>query len=228
MSSPFNESAVKALFRTGGQLLKLVHQFNSAPAAYADPTWLEPLVPQDLFLRLRTTRRGAIRLSEILLIQHGLYNDTCYDFDTRSWRLALLPAEVMNQLSLYVGLSLQHRRIATMVDRVALAGIKKDIGEQAYTFAIKRAPLLTGKRSGVLPIWNGDGDFGSFSRHIGGAYILSHFTQCPKAVAGRIAFKFPRAVSKIVAQRFSEDNGWTFINRILIHEIDPQWQTLFS
>lgn len=228
MSSPSNQSAVKALFRTGGPLLQLVHQFNSAPAVYADPSWLESLVPQELFLRLRATRRGARRLSEILLIQYGLYNDACYDFETRSWRLALLPAEVLNKLSLYVGLSLQHRQIATLVDRAALSGIKKDIGEQAYTFAIKRAPLLTGKRCKVQCVWSGSGDFGSFSRHLGAAYILSHFCQCPKAVAGRLAFKFPRAVSKLAAQSPPEDNGWAFLNRILIHEIDSQWQTLFS
>jgi hypothetical protein len=228
MSLPFDPAAAKSLMCDGSGLFRLVHQFNVLPAAYAHPSWFEGFVPPDLLGILRKSRRGVQQLSAMLLRRHGLTDEACYDFDYRHRRFALLPAEVVRQLALYCGLAFQHRRLAAVVGRTALERIKTSIGEKAYLFTVKRAPLLMGSRCGLETDWDGRSDFGRFVRHFGAAYFLSHFRDTPAAVAGRLAFKFSRAQAQAAVNRGSDGNGWPLFKRILLHELDPRWHNLFS
>jgi hypothetical protein len=228
VSLRFDRAAVKGLFKSGNGLFGLIHRFNNRPAAYAHPSWLDAWVPAELFRVLRRTRRGADRLSRMLLEQNGLCHDACYDFNPPQWRFALLPVEVIQDLTFYCGLAFQHRRIAGMVDKTVLSHLKESIGEQAYAFAVRRAPLLIGPKRGIDLQWDGSSDFGMFARRYGAVYFLSHFRDSSRAIAGRLAFKFSRVIAGTVVERPPESSGWQLFKRILIHEVDPRWQTLFS
>ena len=228
MSLQFDRAAVKSLFRSGNGLFGWVHRFNSQPAAYAHPSWFDASVPPELFNVLRRTRRGVNRLSKILLEQNGLCDEACYDFNPPQWRFALLPAEVIQDLTFYCGLAFQHRRIAGMVDKTVLTGLKESIGERAYAFAIKRAPLLIGRKRGIDLQWDGSSDFGMFARRYGAVYFLSHFRESSRAIAVRLSFKFSRVIARTVVDRPPDGSGWQLFKRILLHEIEPRWQTLFS
>jgi hypothetical protein len=48
------------------------------------------------------------------------------------------------------------------------------------------------------------------------------------AIAARLAFKFPRDLVRRVADKPPGSDGWPLFNRILRHELNPKWQTLFS
>lgn len=228
MSLLFDSAAVKSLFRSGNRLFGLIHHFNTQPASYAHPSWFDATLPAELLSILRQTRRGSDRLSKILLEQNGLCNDTCYDFNPPQWRFALLPGEVIRDLTFYCGLAFQHRLIAGMVDKTALTGLRESIGKQAYAFAIKRAPLLIGRKRGIDLQWDGSSDFGMFARCYGALYFLSHFRESSRAIAGRLSFKFSRVIAKMVVDRPPAGSGWQLFKRILIHEVDPRWQTIFS
>lgn len=228
MSLRSDKEAARDLIRSGSGLFDLIHRFNIHPAAYAHPTWFEPLLPADLFLALRKTRRGATRLSKMLLQQHDLSNETCYDFEYRRWRFALLPSDVLAKLTLYCGLASLHRQIATLVEKEALGRIKKSLDEKDYLFAVKRAPLIIGQMHGIDLYWNGHCDVGRLAGHYGTAYFLSHFTDAPRAVSERLAFKFSRHRQKAALEKPSNANGWHLFKRILVHEVAPRWQPLFS
>jgi hypothetical protein len=228
MSLRFDREAVKALLRDDSGLAALVHQFNAQPALYAHPSWFEGLVPQHLLNVLRTRRRSVRRLSTLLLDRHCLADEVCYDFQSRQWRLALLPVQVVQKLALYGGLAFQHRRICATVDKATLAAIKGSIGEQAYAFAVKRAPLMFRPGGAVNRRWDGRGDFGRFCRDIGAVCFLTHFYAAPRAVAERLAFKFSRAIWRLALGKMPETSWWPLFKRIVIHEIDPRWQTLLS
>lgn len=217
------------MFRGCGDLAKRVHEFNCHPAAYAHPSWLEALMSQQVFATLLTTRRGAARLSQCLLSRHRLADEFWYDFSQRRLRFALLPPDLLLKLVDCCGLVFQHRRIAATVGSSARSIIKKQIGENAYTFALKRAPLIRGHLKKVDgPVWDGDSAYGAFIRQSGLAYFLSHFYEAPTAIAGRLTFKFSQELVIEAANKRSRNDGWPLFKRILRHELDPKWQTLFS
>ena len=225
---PYNTGAVKTLLRDPGDLLNQVHHFNIYPALYAHPSWLAPLAPRSLRDTLLAGQRGRLRFSALLLQRHGLDQRFWYDFEDRRHRFALLPAEVLRKLTTYCGLAFQHRTIAAAVGKAAIAQIKTSIGEPGYHFALKRAPLVLGQRRGIDVAWNGLGDFKAFVQAYGAAYFLAHFQTLPRAITGRLLFKFPHALISCAEGLQTNDNGWSLFKRILIHEIDHQWQTLFS
>ena len=228
MPSPPDPAAVKKMFRSDAGLTRMVHSFNVYPAAYAHPGWFSALLPEHLLDRLRKTRRGARRLSDLLLETNGLSKETWYDFSHLWWRFALLPPRVIDMLITYCGLAFAHRRVATLVDQSALARLKRSIGEPAYQFAVKRAPLMVGRHRGMDSAGADHDDLGNHVRQLGAAYFLSHFNDAPTAIAGRLAFKFAPAMAGAAVNRTWDEAGWPLFKRILVHEIDPQWQRLFS
>lgn len=223
-----NARALKTLLRNIGGLLNQVHQFNCDPVLYAHPAWLDPLVPLALREPLMKCQRSRTRLSAFLLQRHGLDQDFWYDFEDRRYRFVLLPPKVLQKLARYCGLAFQHRAIAAAVGKAAIAQIKTSIGASGYRFAMKRAPLILGQRNGIDVTWNGRGDFHAFVESYGAAYFLAHFKTAPRAISGRLAFKFDPAMAGCIEGLHTDDNGWPLFKRILIHEIDHQWQTLFS
>jgi hypothetical protein len=216
------------MFRSGTDLAAEVHRSNRHPAAYAHPTWFEPLLDRRLLGPLRSSRRGEKRLSDLLLARHGLDNDRWYDFGPRRWRFVLLPPEVLLHLVDCCGLAFQHRRIAATVERSARSRLVGQIGKAAYVFALKRAPLILGQRHEEAPPWDGQTAFGRFVRQSGAAYFLAHFQAAPKAIAARLAFKFPRNLVRGATGRPPNSAGWPLFTRILKHELNPKWQNLFS
>lgn len=216
------------MFRSGTDLAARVHQFNRHPADYAHPSWFEAFVGRRLYDTLRSSRRAERRLSELLLERHGLSDDHWYDFSSQQWRFALLPTPALLKLVDYCGITFQHRRIAATVDRSARIRLVAQIGEAAFAFALKRAPLIIGRWDGEGPRWDGEMPFGNFVRQSGTEYFLSHFHTAPTAIAARLAFKFPRDLAGRAADKAPGSDGWPLFNRILKHELSPKWQTLFS
>jgi hypothetical protein len=80
------------------------------------------------------------------------------------------------------GLVFQHRRIAATVEHSARGRLVAQIGEAAYAFALKRAPLIFGRNEDDGPRWDGETPFGQFIRQSGSDYFLAHFHTAPTAV----------------------------------------------
>lgn len=217
------------MFRSADGLAKRVHDFNCHPATYAHPSWFEALIAPRVFNMLRANARGEARLSRVLLSRHDLEDELWYDFSQKQWRFALLPADVLLKLVDCCGLLFQHRTIAATVDSSARAMIKDQIGEGAYLFALKRAPLILGHLKEIeSPAWDGHDAFSVCIRRTGLAYLLSHFHDAPMAIAARLTFKFSQTQIVEAVSKVSHSDGWPIFNRILRHELDPKWQTLFS
>jgi hypothetical protein len=216
------------MFRSGTDLAAEVHRFNRHPAAYAHPTWFGPLLDRRLLAPLRSSRRGVKRLSDLLLAHHDLSDDRWYDFGLRRWRFALLPPDTLLKLVDCCGLAFQHRRIAATVERSARSRLVRQIGKAAYVFALKRAPLILGHLQNEAPTWDGQTAFGRFVRQSGADYFLAHFQAAPTAIAARLAFKFPRDLVGEATGRPPGSEGWPLFHRILRHELNPKWQSLFS
>jgi hypothetical protein len=127
-------------------LLLAVLHFNLQPAAYADPERLAALWPGELdaaqWRRLLEARRLKCRLSEHLIERFGLATDSCWDFAPPRRRLALLSAAELTRIARFAGCFLNARAITKVITRSAVQELRRQIGDDAYIFAVKRATFL--------------------------------------------------------------------------------------
>lgn len=223
-----DHKAVKSLIQRGDPLFPMIHAFNCYPGGYAHASWLEEHLRPEIYNALRKSHRGMRGLSRVLLRQNDLQDKYCYDFYSPVLRLALLPPDLLGKLTLYSGLALNHRQLAALVDRQTLATIKQQVGESAYRFAVKRAPLLLGAESAWQRPWNGRGDFGAFAAQNGVALFLSLFHEAPPAVTLRLALKFPKKTVQGAVVHRPGQNQWQLFKRILFSEVDSRWRSLLS
>jgi hypothetical protein len=228
MCCPFDRQAIKDLIRRGDPLFAMIHAFNRYPGGYAHASWLEGRINPGCFETLRKSRRGMRGLSRILLRQNNLHAKHCYDFSASVRRLALLPPDMLDKLTLYCGLAVHHRQLAALVERRTLTVVKHQVGEAAYRFAVQRAPLLLGATPADLQDWDGRGDFRAFASQNGVAFFLSLFHEAPPAVTLRLALKFPRKRVRGAVVRKPSQNQWLLFKRILLSEVDSRWRSLLS
>lgn len=230
MRSRSDDQAIRALFQHSSGLFNFVQEFNVYPALYIHPSWIEGYMPVDLFNVLKQSPRGVAKLSRLILDQYDLNQNVCYNFDDPSRRLALIKPEDLATLAFYCGVALNHKRIATMLNKKKLSDIKKSIGERAYVFAVKRAPLLLGGVVSHNESWNTATDFKQYAERCGTRYLLTHLTHLPGSIFSRLLLKFPKGLMDQIPieDDLPRMNGWFILKRILLNEIDSTWRPLFS
>jgi hypothetical protein len=219
-------------------LCALVQQFNLAPAAYVDPSWLPPeWLPQ--FERWGGVGgamhpRTANALSHWLLRQHALAQAFDFDFSAADKRLALLDAAAFRKLARYLGLAIYARCLRGVVERSARGTLVQRIGADAYDFVLRKAPAvnLGGSAQRVDPA---SADLEAQLIATGGARLLAALPCGAPAVRSRAQLKLPRparfgtADGSAVAAASESEAAAT--RRVLIShfipELVPQWAWLF-
>lgn len=178
-----------AALRADRSLFFEVLRFNLEPACYADPDRLAVLWPDGLsgahWGRLLGAPRLAGRLSRHLLDRLGLGQDACWDFAPPRRRLALLPAAEITRIARFAGCFLAARAIAKVIARDAVAELRRQLGDDAYVFAVKRASFMAPPESGGPGL-----DAAAIERD--GFACLGHWLAGePPALALRLRLKLP-------------------------------------
>lgn len=223
--------ALKALFRNKKGLFGLVYEFNLLPAGYIHKSWIESLIPYALFQQLTQSKRGAQKLSRLILAHNHLDRDFFYDFGEPFFRLALLPPDIIEKLTLYCGIVLNHANISAVIERRLQEKIKDNIGQEGLLFAQKKAPLLLGNHSRLDNPALFKGNIKEFLINCGSAYFLSNFADAPESLLKRLLWKFPRKISRhqdLFYWSQNAKNQWLLLRRIIKHTIEVKWHHLFS
>jgi hypothetical protein len=231
VNTSVDQDAVLSLFREKKDLFGLVYKFNLMPAEYIHRTWIETFIPPILFEKITQSEKGTEKLSQWLLERFNLNNDYYYDFVDPLFRLALLPNDVISQITLYCGVALNYKNITAVIDKSKKEEIINNIGIESYRFGIRRAPLLLGNGKILAEPWSEKDDVKSHIQRYGAAYFLTSFARAPKSIFKRLILKFPKEICKnrdLFYTGQKESNQWLFLRRILKHAIGPTWQHLFS
>lgn len=231
VSMSVDRNAVKSLFREKKELFGLVYEFNLMPAVYIHKSWMSPSIPPPLFNKITQSKRGIEKLSQWILAQYDISQNYYYDFIDPLFRLALLPSEVIYRITLYCGVTLNHKNLTAIIDRSKKEEIINSIGIEGYHFGIKKAPLLLGNRKIFAKAWSANDDVKSYIERYGAAYFLGAISQAPKSIFKRLVLKFPKKISENQDLFYigrEESNHWLFLRRILKHAIEPKWHPLFS
>jgi hypothetical protein len=224
------DNFIQRIMKGDDQLAFLIHQFNVFPTRYMHSSWWKELIDfQGAVERCIENKRAEKHLAAYILNNIG--HEYCYQFQEVAHRIVLLDGPTLERLVFTLGLTLNARRIKAVVEGHKARLLKKDLGENAYLFAIKRAALF-GSHA-----WFWDlADYESELRH---EQIVQDGRKCiqiclgdaPEAMTKRLALKFANTVS----WNFSENGqskdkhrAWSLVRKVLFQEVGPQWKSLFN
>ncbi len=124
-------------------LFRAVFDFNRRPQHWLHPEVLQSLPHASVVTALASSYRGAGHLSAWLGQQLGLDELLdCWDFEEPRRRLFLLSHASLERLARFCGATLHWPRIAAMIGRAEIREIKGSLGDDAYTFALRRGRML--------------------------------------------------------------------------------------
>lgn len=229
MADPF----FKELIRERHPMVPLIFEFNLAPSAWVHESWIPVPLKPPRFEKLKRSAGARRRLSRLILREHGLEGDFCFDFREERKRLALLDGVTLERLALFTGIALNAHRIAKTIDRASVLQLKKSIGDDGYRFALKKVPFLLNSipRPGA---GGGPGDpagFREFALACGRTALEECLAGASPALRKRFAMKFPRPCPEGPAGA-ARDGGdcalWPLVRKVLLKEVDPKWIPYFS
>ncbi len=208
-------------------------QLNLDHGAYVDPSWLDALPAGALARRLLDGGRGQRRLSAYLGEALALDGAYCTDFSDPRARLVLLPGGLLRQLCLYIGLASHSDLLRKELDGARVRALRQAVGDHAYDFAIKRAPLL-GRLPAAGPL--ADSVEPRLYALDGAAALAGWLAGADADLAGvlgrRFALKLPmpwrQAIERATRPAADDVPAWSPILRKLLHEIAPEWSPLLG
>jgi hypothetical protein len=114
---------------------QIVYDFNCAPLAYVDLSWLAPSCKQPVeFLRKTSDQQAKDAVNNWLLKQMDAANRFDFNFDVPHKRILLLDPRVLRDLSLLIGLNAAHHVISRWVRLEERQILKSCLGHDIYSF----------------------------------------------------------------------------------------------
>lgn len=219
-----------ALMRARSPLFGLIYEFNLLPCRYMHESWAEALFTPDLWQRLRRSRRAEHALSRLVLDDLGVTGSfPAAVYDEPRARLALLSPETVERVSLHLGIVLDGAGLRRVIDREGVTHLRAALGEDTYSFAVQRSPLLA--TAGPADEGRGDGvEAATLPERLvaGGRSILARaMAGLPTEVLKRFRLKLPREA----ALDFTLSDGSAAAAALavrVIRETEPRWASLFA
>ena len=112
------------------------------PNRYVHPSWREEMMQPPLWDLLGATPRTEGRLAAFVADRAGLTLPATLAFDSPPACFCLLPWEAIEKIAHRTGLVLNAARFGKVIDGKLVARIRRDLGNEAYEFALRRAPLI--------------------------------------------------------------------------------------
>ncbi|CAM2005073.1 SctK family type III secretion system sorting platform protein [Acanthopleuribacter pedis] len=222
------------------ELLPLIHEFNTLPTRYMHRSWLEGVVDAGLFERLQSHPAAERKLAKHMLAHYGLADDFCYNFEASSRRLALFAPENLIQSAKLAGIALNAPKIQKVILKHEVLAMRRDLGDDGYQFALKKASFLLGNLEFPVPRQTDDQTLAEYTDACGKHLLNACFYGEPTSVIQRLQFKFPKGEGLDLdpSQRVSDkqrawrnlkkESAWRIIKKILTHEVNPQWAPLLG
>lgn len=133
-------------------LFRGVYDFNCRPQFWLNSAVVEDLPHAIVVRALAGAAHGGRHLSAWLHKTLGLdAQEAVWDFQEPRRRLALLSPESLQRLARFAGSALCWPRLSSIIGRAEIQEIKAAIGEDAYSFALRRARLLVAQNEALVP-----------------------------------------------------------------------------
>lgn len=179
------------------QLMQLL-DFNCAPAAYIDVSWLQSLEHGDVAEALLTSQAAQPWMSKFILRTFNLVDEMDFNFENSVKQIALMERSRLAQTIYHAGLSLNSAMLRGIVKRHERSAIESCIGTEAFMFALKKAPYIAGALPDIFPCsfqidWNNPDEMKKHLFRSGVKLLGVVIGGEPECYKRRVLFKFPIA-----------------------------------
>ena len=131
----------QSLLKTDSDLFGLVLDFNKDIGRYIHPShFLE--IPHPVVQTILDSQRSADRFSQKILSHFKLSDSYTFDFSNKHYRMALLDAQTLKNLSLYAGATIYSAELKTIIKKEKVSELRLFLSEKIYSFAIKKTMLF--------------------------------------------------------------------------------------
>jgi hypothetical protein len=225
-----SDNIMQRILKGEQQLALMIHQFNLFPTRYMHPSWWEHLMEfTPVFGEGRDNRRAEKHLAAYILKIIG--NKYCYQFPDVAHRIVLLDRATLEKLVSCLGLTVNAKRIKAIIEGRKARLLKKEFGENAYLFAIKRAALF-GSHTWFRQVADDRSELNREGIVQDGRKCLQIcLNNAPDAMTARFELKFANTISWDFTRKVQsedQDRAWSLVRKVLFQEVGPQWKSLFS
>ena len=199
--------------------------FMFQPGNYIHHSWLEDWMSSKLFSNLRRADKARRCVDRIIMRRFDLDHGFEFVFGNANHRIALLEPEVLRKLVEMTGVAILGRRLAKLVRKDEVLKYRERLGEEAYAFAINKAPFLTGSD------WEEKGFMSDDPEVLGLECLADAMTGCSPAILSRLRLIFPKGDFPDVDESFDPEETARcnrLLRKVLLQEVSPQCAHLFT
>lgn len=198
------------------------------PNRYVHESWRAELLQEPLWDLLAKSGRTEGRLARFVTDRAGLTLSGSIAFDSPAARFCLLPWPAVHKVAQRVGLVLNAARFGKVIDGRLVARIKRDLGAEAYDFALRRAPLITTQTDPLAPDLAADTPLGEPLERSGINYIGLALAGVAPELRARFRLRLPKVHATLLDAPQGEtppEAAWQVVRKV-VREVEPRWSAL--
>ena len=195
------------------------------PNRYIHESWRSEMMQQPVWQLLAGCERSEGRLAAFVSDRAALPPPAAVAFDTPQARFCLLPWSAVERIALRTGLVLNAARLGKLIDGRLVARIRRDLGDEAYDFALRRAPLITTQSDPLAPELVAETPLGEQLERSGINYIGLALARIAPDLRARFRLRLPKVHAPLFdtpTGETSPEAAWQVVRKV-VREVDPQW-----
>ena len=204
--------------------------FIFLPHRYLHESWRGELMSEPVWRLLAASPRVEGRLAAFVCQRLDLPAASATGFATPQARFCLLPGGALLRIALFVGLALNSRGIARMIEGKLVARFRRELGVEAYEFAIRRAPLITTRTDPRVLDFHAETSMEEQFVQSGVNYFGLALADLGGGLRARLALRLPKALGGFLESPeggVAPDASWSVVRKI-VREAEPGWSGLLS
>ncbi len=217
MTEPLDAAALAHMARQRPAHLGLLYAFNHRPADYLHAS-RRTRFAAGIGDRLWADERARAWLSQWILQQLDLSQQTCFDLSCRHWAFALLDAERLLKLARGIGAVVCGPQVRRSVSRDQVMAWKSRLTPALYEFTMTTATLLPPVPAAPPPIED------TPVESIGFGWVGAALAEAPDALRLRAELKLPANVDAVAAEAAAARQFVQSVHSAL----EPQWCSTFA
>jgi hypothetical protein len=195
------------------------------PNRYMHESWRAEIMQPPVWELLAGCERTEGRLAAFVAGRAGLSPLAAVAFDTPQARFCLLPWSAIARIAQRTGLVLNAARLGKLIDGKLVARIRRDLGGEAYEFALRRAPLITTQSDPLAPELAAETPLGEQLERSGINYIGLALARIAPDLRARFRLRLPKVHARLFdapTGETSPEAAWQVVRKI-VREVQPQW-----
>jgi hypothetical protein len=195
------------------------------PNRYIHESWRADMLAEPVWDLLAKSARVEGRIAAFVAGRAGLTLPASFDFAAPAARFCLLPWPAVRKVAQRVGLVLNAARFGKVIDGKLVARIRRDLGGEAYEFALRRAPLISTQTDPLAPDLAAETPLGEQIERSGINYIGLALAGVASELRARFRLRLPKVHAALLDAPQGEiapGAAWQVVRKV-VREAEPQW-----